>query len=226
MTFPSEFIWGASTAAHQIEGNNTDSDFWVIENTPGSFLPERSGDACDSLHRWGEDLDLLAATGLGAYRFSVEWSRVEPVQGHVSKAMLAHYRRIIDGCHERGLVPMVTLHHFTSPAWFATRGGWPAPDAVESFLRYVAAVIPILGDVRWICTINEPNMLAMMANMMREKRRAETWPGRCLRRTPRSPPCSSKPITLRVRCSGANLMPLSAGRSPTRTSRLRQVRKT
>lgn len=176
-SFPDGFLWGAATAAHQIEGNNTNSDFWAIENAPGSFMPDRSGDACDSYHRWPEDLDLLVESGLKAYRFSLDWSRIEPTAGHVSRAQLAHYRRMIDGCLERGITPVVTLHHFTAPRWFAENGGWAAADAVPLFGRFVEAVSPILGDVQHICTINEPNMLAMMANMMKEERRAENVAG-------------------------------------------------
>lgn len=162
MGYPEGFLWGASTAAHQVEGNNVASDIWALENLPGSPLPERSGDACDSYHRWREDLDLVAGAGLDAYRFSVEWARVEPVAGHVSRAELAHYRRIVEGCLERGLTPVVTLHHFTTPAWFAATGGWLAPDALTSWRAYVRAVLPVLDGVEWVCTINEPNMVALM----------------------------------------------------------------
>src|SRR5690606_25972468 len=91
-TFPEDFLWGASTAPHQIEGNNTNSDFWANEGrVPGM---ERSGDACDSYHRYREDMELLADAGCTAYRFGVEWARVEPVEGLISNATLAHYRRM------------------------------------------------------------------------------------------------------------------------------------
>lgn len=177
MTFPDGFLWGASTAAHQIEGNNTNSDFWTLENAPNSFLPERSGDACDSYHRWREDLDLLAASGLNSYRFSLDWSRIEPARGHFSRAALEHYRRMILGCIERGVTPVVTLHHFTSPQWFAAGGGWLAPDAIQLFVEYVRATTRILGDVPWVCTMNEPNMIAMLANMLRAEKRSENVAG-------------------------------------------------
>lgn len=159
--FPDGFLWGASTAAHQIEGNNVNSDWWEREHAPGTDIPEPSGDAADSLHRWRDDIALLADRGFGMYRFSLEWARIEPEDGFVSRAMLQHYRRMIDGCLEAGLVPMVTLHHFTNPRWFAHRGGWRSADAPELFARYVETVLPILGDVPWICDINEPNMVAM-----------------------------------------------------------------
>ncbi|MEU4423996.1 family 1 glycosylhydrolase [Actinoplanes sp. NPDC024001] len=159
----SSFLWGAATSPHQVEGNNTASDLWAIENMAGSPLPERSGDACDSYHRWREDLDILRDLGLNAYRFGIEWARVEPAPGHVSRAALDHYRRMIEGCLERGVTPVVTLHHFTSPAWFRHGGGWTGPDAIRQFTGYVRAVRPILDGVPWVCTINEPNMLAMVA---------------------------------------------------------------
>jgi beta-glucosidase len=164
--FPEGFLWGASTSAHQIEGNNTNSDLWALENRERSPMKERSGDACDSLHRWSEDLDLVRDVGLNAYRFSIEWARVEPAPGHVSLAMLEHYRRVITGCLERDITPIVTLHHFTLPRWLGNRGGWLSEDAPSLFARYAAAVLPILDGVEWICTINEPNMVALVVAMV------------------------------------------------------------
>ncbi|RJL30087.1 glycoside hydrolase family 1 protein [Bailinhaonella thermotolerans] len=164
--FPDGFLWGAAGSAHQTEGNNVGSDLWALENRPGSPLAERSGDACDAYHRWPEDLDIVRDLGLNAYRFSVEWARVEPVEGRFSLAALAHYRRVIEGCLDRGLTPVVTLHHFTCPLWFQLAGGWRDAGAVERFRRYVRAVLPILDGVEWVCTINEPNMLAMVAGLL------------------------------------------------------------
>jgi len=160
--FPPGFLWGASTSPHQTEGNNTASDLWAIENQPGSPMPEPSGDACDSLHRWQEDLDLVAGLGLNAYRFGIEWARIEPAPGLISPAMLGHYQRIITACLDRSITPVITLHHFTSPMWFRAEGGWTSPRAPELFANYVRAVTPILDGVEWVCTINEPNMIAIM----------------------------------------------------------------
>ena len=95
------------------------------------------------------------------YRFGIEWARIEPVEGCFSKAELLHYRAMIDACHEFGVEPMVTIYHFTMPLWFAAEGGWKRPDALDKFKRYVSYVLPILNDVTWICTINEPNMVAL-----------------------------------------------------------------
>lgn len=160
-TFPAEFLWGASTAAHQIEGNNVNSDWWEREYAAGTDLAEPSGDAADSFHRYPEDIALLADLGFNAYRFSIEWARIEPEDGYTSRASLQHYRRMIDICHESGLTPIVTLYHFTNPRWFARGGGWRRADAVDRFARYTELVLPLLDDVEWVCTINEPNMVAM-----------------------------------------------------------------
>jgi beta-glucosidase len=163
LAFPDGFLWGTATAAHQVEGGNVNNDWWAFEHDAHTPCLEPSGDACDSFHRWPEDLDLVAGLGLGAYRFSVEWSRVEPEEGEWSMASLEHYRAICAGCHERGLVPVVTFHHFTSPRWLAARGGWEAADAPERFARFCERAARHLGDlVGWACTLNEPNIVAQM----------------------------------------------------------------
>lgn len=163
----SPFLWGASTSPHQTEGNNINSDWWELENAEQSFLPERSGDALDSYHRYREEMTLLAEAGLNAYRFGVEWARTEPEQGRFSTAALAHYRRMIETALELGLTPVVTLHHFSNPRWFAAEGGWGHPDAVALFTRYVERTSSILDGVEWVCTINEPNMVAVMDSVRR-----------------------------------------------------------
>src|SRR5690606_19595518 len=123
-SFPEGFVWSSATAAHQIEGGNWNNDWWEWENRPGTIVAEPSGDACDSWNRWEEDADLVASLGLGAYRFSVEWSRIEPEAGLWSTATLERYRRQCEGLRERGIDPVVTLHHFTTPRWVAARGSW------------------------------------------------------------------------------------------------------
>lgn len=173
--FPAEFLWGASTAPHQIEGNNVASDWWAREqSTPGMEL---SGDACDSYHRYREDIDLLADAGLNSYRFGIEWARIEPIPGHVSRAELAHYRRMIDYCLERGVTPVITLQHFTTPQWFAEAGGWTAPEASERFESFVTTATTILDGVEWVATMNEPNMQAaiMTAVARMEKEKGGQW---------------------------------------------------
>jgi beta-glucosidase len=164
MAFPSDFLWGAATAAHQIEGNNINSNWWVHENEPGTTIVEPSGDAADSYHRYREDIRLLADLGLNSYRFSVEWSRIEPERGMLSRASVDHYRRMVDTCLEFGVEPIVTLMHFTVPRWFERDGFWRAPDAAALFARYTELALPIVASgVRYVCTINEPNIAAMLA---------------------------------------------------------------
>ncbi|MBN9631301.1 MAG: family 1 glycosylhydrolase [Actinobacteria bacterium] len=164
LTFPDGFLWGAATAAHQVEGNNVNSNWWVLEHTPGTPIVEPSGDAADHYHRYPEDLRLLADAGLNSYRFSVEWARIEPERGFVSRASLDHYRRMIDACLDVGLEPVVTLMHFTVPRWMDAAGFWRNPEAPDLFARYTETVLPILEDgVRYVCTINEPNIAAMLA---------------------------------------------------------------
>ena len=161
-SFPDHFLFGAATAAHQIEGGNVNSDWWAFEHDPASRVIDVSGDACDSWSRWGEDLDLALGIGLNAYRFSIEWARVEPEPGEFSDAALDHYRRVAAGCRERGLVPVVTLHHFTLPRWMAARGGFESPEMPARLGAYAARVGDALGDLIGVaCTINEPNIVAL-----------------------------------------------------------------
>ena len=159
--FPDGFLWGTATAAHQIEGGNWNNDWWAWEHAPGTPCAEPSGDACDHYHRYPADLDLMAGFGFNAYRFSLEWSRIEPEDGEFSAAALDHYRRMCDACRERGLAPIVTFHHFTTPRWVAARGGWTTPGTVALFGRYCERAARRLGDVAArVCTLNEPNIVA------------------------------------------------------------------
>ncbi len=160
ITFPDGFLWGAATAAHQIEGGNVNNDSWGREHDPNAGYVESSGDACDSLHRWPEDVQLVADMGLGAYRFSLEWSRIEPAEGEFSIAALDHYRRMCAACRANNIAPVVTFHHFTTPTWFNQRGGWEAPDVPERFARFVTRAGAHIGDlIAWACTINELNLI-------------------------------------------------------------------
>ena len=164
LNFPAGFLWGAATAAHQIEGNNVNNDWWPREHSGDARIAEPSGDACDSYHRYREDMTLLRDAGLGTYRFSIEWSRIEPEEGHVSRAAIDHYRRMVDTALELGVTPMVTLMHFTVPRWFAQDGMWRSPKAADRFARFTELALPVLGDdVKWVCTVNEPNIAAMIA---------------------------------------------------------------
>jgi beta-glucosidase len=163
--FPQGFIWGASTAGHQIEGNNYNSDIWVAENVKPTIYAEPSGDACNSFHLWPQDLDLATSMGLNTYRFSLEWSRIEPEPGMFSIASLDHYKAIIEGCRKRGLTPMVTFNHFTTPRWFAARGGWSHSDAPQLFGRFCdRAARHLAADIGYVVTLNEPNLAHVILN--------------------------------------------------------------
>jgi beta-glucosidase len=157
--FPDNFLWGVATAAHQVEGNNTNSDTWLLEHLPGTIFAEPSGDAIDHYHRYREDIALIASLGFTTYRFSLEWARIEPEEGHFSVAELDHYRRVLETCHEHGLTPVVTYHHFTSPRWLLAAGGWEDEATPERFARYCSRVTEHLGDlIGAACTLNEPNL--------------------------------------------------------------------
>src|SRR5437879_971167 len=163
MDFPAGFLWGTATAAHQVEGGNWNNDWWAWEHNPDSPCVESSGDACDHFWRYPGDLRLLAELGFSAYRFSLEWSRIEPAEGEWSKGALDHYRRMCATCLENGLVPIVTFHHFTTPRWAAHLGGWEIPDTADRFARYCEKAAAHLGDLMgWACTFNEPNIVATM----------------------------------------------------------------
>ena len=159
MAFSKDFLIGAATAAHQVEGNNIHSDYWAQEHMPHTSFSEPSGEACDHYHRYEEDIRLLAEAGLNAYRFSVEWARIEPEEGRFDESEIEHYRQVIACCKRYGVEPVVTLLHFTSPVWLIRKGGWEAESTVEDFRRYAAYVTEQLGsELNVICTINEANM--------------------------------------------------------------------
>jgi beta-glucosidase len=171
--FPDGFLWGTATAAHQVEGGNVNNDHWEMEHAEHSPFAESSGDACDSWHRWEEDLDLVAGAGLNTYRFSLEWSRIEPEEGELSRASLDHYRRIVDGCRDRGLAPIVTLVHFTMPRWMLHDGGWTGPKAGDRIARFTELALPAVRDAEYVATLNEPNLMAVQPVIGAMARRGE-----------------------------------------------------
>jgi beta-glucosidase len=157
--FPADFLWGVATAGHQNEGDNVTSDTWFLEHVSPTVFREPSGRACNGYELWATDLDLAVAMHLNAYRFSVEWARVEPAEGRFDDAALAHYEAVVDGCLERGLAPIVTFNHFTAPHWFAAKGGVLAEDAANRFARYCDVVMQRFGDrIAMALTLNEPNL--------------------------------------------------------------------
>ena len=156
---PPGFLWGTAISAYQSEGNNTNSDAWLMENIQPSMFKERSGDACDSYHRYAEDFALAARLGFNCYRLGMEWARIEPSEGHFSSAELDHYARMLESCRAHGLRPMVTLNHFTTPLWFAQRGGFEVADSPQLFARYCRKVAERLGGLmHMVTTFNEANI--------------------------------------------------------------------
>jgi beta-glucosidase len=161
LAFPKGFMWGTATAAHQVEGGNSNSDWWEWELRAGTPCKDPSGTAIDHYNRYESDIALLAGLGFNTYRFSVEWARIEPSEGQFDDAQLDHYRRMVAAVRKSGLTPMVTLYHFTLPQWVAAKGGWLAEETPALFERYVRRVVQALGDgVDWYCTINEPGVVA------------------------------------------------------------------
>ena len=157
--FPPKFLWGAATAAHQVEGNNVNSDNWLLERAPNTMYKEPSGDACDHYHLYEQDINTLADLGFNAYRFSIEWARIEPEKGFFSRAELEHYRRMLEACHKRGLTPLVTYSHFTLPRWFAYQGAWENSESSDLFARYCEKSTVHLGDlIGYTATFNEPDI--------------------------------------------------------------------
>ncbi|MBA2283112.1 MAG: family 1 glycosylhydrolase [Actinomycetota bacterium] len=164
--FPDGFRWGTATAAHQIEGGNVNNDWWAFEHTEGSGCREPSGDACDSWHRWPEDVALCAELGLTDYRFSVEWSRIEPEEGMWSTVAVDRYRRQCEALLAAGIDPVVTFHHFTTPRWVAARGGWTDPATADRFAAFCRRLAGELAPVlRRACTINEPSMVSTLGHL-------------------------------------------------------------
>jgi beta-glucosidase len=154
--FPAGFLWGTATSAHQVEGGNDFNDWAQFEAEPGSV---ESGAAVDHWNRVGDDIALMSALGANAYRFSVEWSRVEPREGVWDEVAWTHYENEVAQLRDAGIVPMLTLLHFTIPAWIAERGGVTAPDFPERFARFAGEAARRLGpQVDLWCTLNEPNV--------------------------------------------------------------------
>jgi beta-glucosidase len=159
--FPPGFLWGTATAAHQVEGKNTNNNWWQWEQIPGKIINgDKSGLACDWWGgRWKEDFNRAADTHQNAHRFSIEWSRIQPSSTHWNEEAIGFYREMLKGLRERNLTPMVTLHHFTDPLWFIEQGGWENEKSVEYFIKFTRKVVKALKEYvnLWV-TINEPNV--------------------------------------------------------------------
>jgi beta-glucosidase len=168
LRFPEGFLWGTATAAHQVEGNSVNNQWWAWEQQPGRIWHgDRSGLACNWWANAEADFDRAAAMGHNTHRLSIEWSRIEPREGEFESAAIARYRQILQALHDRGLKPAVTLHHFTDPLWLWTRGSWENRESIRYFARFVERVVGELGDLvdLW-CTINEPAIVAALGYLI------------------------------------------------------------
>jgi beta-glucosidase len=166
--FPRDFLWGTATASYQVEGNNTNCNWYAWEEAGKIINGQRSKLACDWWGgRWREDFDLAASGGQNAHRLSIEWSRVQPAPDRWDEEAIDKYREIVRGLNERGLTPIVTLHHFTEPLWITEIGGWEREDILEPFKTYVQKIVEALKEYTdlWI-TINEPNVLTISSYIL------------------------------------------------------------
>jgi beta-glucosidase len=162
--FPPDFLWGTATAAHQVEGNNHNNDWWHWEQKGGGrvFRDQTSGLACDWWEgRAEEDIARMKALNTNTHRLSIEWSRIEMKEGEFNTHAIDRYRAILGTMRDSGIEPMVTLHHFTNPLWVAFNDGWLSDDTPWRFERFVKKAVQELSDLvsTW-CTVNEPNVFA------------------------------------------------------------------
>jgi beta-glucosidase len=172
--FPDGFLWGAATAAHQVEGGNSGSDVWALEHARPSLFREPSGDATDHYHRFADDMAILAGIGLTAYRFSIEWARIEPEPGCFSRPALDHYQRCVDACLSRGIAPILTFHHFTLPLWQARQGGLTDPSFPDRFALYCERAAGALSGFDIACTLNELNLPLLIRGPVLERQQNES----------------------------------------------------
>ncbi len=159
--FPKGFLWGTATAAHQVEGGNANNN-WSQWEEAGRAV-HKAGLAADwQGGRWREDFDRAAETGQNAHRFSIEWSRVQPTPDRWDEDALERYRLMARGLRERGMTPLITLHHFTDPLWLKEKGGWESEAVVPLFEKFVRKAVDALKEYcsLWV-TINEPNVYAL-----------------------------------------------------------------
>lgn len=160
--FPKNFYWGTSTSAHQVEGDNKNNDWWDWEHKRGKIeLGDKSGRADGSFKFYRRDIEAIKKINNNAYRFSIEWSRIEPEPGQWDYGAVEHYRQVLRDLKKNGIEPFVTLYHFTNPKWFAALGGWQNRRAIHYFTRYVRFIAEEMGDLIdfWL-TMNEPVIYA------------------------------------------------------------------
>jgi len=168
LKFPEGFLWGTATSSHQVEGNNhNDWSEWEHSEARTRELEAKSlklddyisGQACDSYKRWEEDLKLVEELHCNAYRFSLEWSRIEPEEGKWDMAEVEHYKEILKMMREKNIKSFVTLWHWTNPVWVAQAGGWADKRVIKRFSKFTEFIIKELGEyVDFWVTLNEPLM--------------------------------------------------------------------
>jgi len=158
LKFPKGFLIGAASAAHQVEGNNINSDWWYWEQQ--GKVP-KSGDCTDHYNRFDEDFKLAADLGLNSMRISIEWARIEPKEGQWDGAAVEHYRKVLKSMKSHGLTRVVTLWHWTLPQWLSSKGGFENPESVHAFARFTWFIVKNLGsEVDLWMTLNEPEIHA------------------------------------------------------------------
>lgn len=170
-SFPRGFLWGTATASQQAEGQNINNNWSAWETQPGRIREgHKAGLACDWWGgRWKEDFDRAKETGQNAHRLSIEWSRIQPTPDRWDEDALDHYRQMVRGLVDRGMTPMVTLHHFSDPLWLVDRGGWESPETPALFEAYTRKVVQALKSyVSLWCTINEPNVYTVCSYLTGE----------------------------------------------------------
>lgn len=167
--FPQGFYWGVATSAHQVEGNNQNNQWFEWERAGGIKSGDQCGLACDWWRNAERDFNLAQEIGVNALRLSIEWSRVEPEEGHFEQSAIDRYRRMLQALRSRGITPIVSLHHFTNPLWFDKQGGFLQARAISQFARYCARIVEALADLctHWV-TFNEPNVLAALSYVVGE----------------------------------------------------------
>jgi beta-glucosidase len=165
LEFPRDFMWGSATSSHQVEGNNKNNNWWIWEQESGNILDGSiSGKACDQYNKYKEDIRLMKKLGHQCYRFSLEWSRIEPERDKFDTKEINHYRDILNELIDNEIIPVVTLHHFTNPIWLQNMGAWENSEIINLFERYVTHVADELGElIPYWDTINEPMIFALLS---------------------------------------------------------------
>ena len=169
MNFPSDFSWGTATASHQVEGSCANNNWFLWESSkdesgnPRIKDNQKSGNACNHWNKYREDIDLIKKIGVTHYRFSLEWSKIEPEEGKYDKEVINHYSNVIDSLIEQEIIPVITLHHFTNPIWFDKMGGFEKEENIDYFISFCETVfLEYSSRVKNWCTINEPEVYAVM----------------------------------------------------------------